>query len=72
MKELDPDFLIDLGDVTMAEKLTESDEEILYRSNLERSYWDDISGSVPFFMVLGNNTKCQQKSFMPMIQRQVL
>jgi phosphodiesterase/alkaline phosphatase D-like protein len=55
MKELDPDFLVDLGDVTMAEKLTESNEEILYRSNLVRSYWDDISGSVPYYMVLGNH-----------------
>jgi len=51
----DPDFLIDLGDVSMAEKLTSSAEEILYRYRLVRSYWDDIAHSVPFHMVLGNH-----------------
>jgi 3',5'-cyclic AMP phosphodiesterase CpdA len=50
-----PDFAIDLGDSSMAEKLASSAAEYEARNRLLRSFWDDIGGSVPFFMALGNH-----------------
>jgi len=50
-----PDFLIDLGDTSMAEKLAADGDAFLARDRLVRSYWDDIGSSVPFLMVLGNH-----------------
>jgi predicted phosphodiesterase len=50
-----PDFAIDLGDSSMAEKLASTAAEYESRNRLLRSFWDDIGGSVPFFMVLGNH-----------------
>lgn len=55
MGKLDPDFMMDLGDASMAEKLSKTNEAILERFQLVRSYWDDIGHSVPIFMVLGNH-----------------
>jgi predicted phosphodiesterase len=50
-----PDFAIDLGDSSMAEKLASTVAEFEARNRLLRSFWDDIGHSVPFLMVLGNH-----------------
>ncbi|MBA7496961.1 3',5'-cyclic adenosine monophosphate phosphodiesterase CpdA [subsurface metagenome] len=55
MAEDKPDFIIDLGDTSMAEKLANNVETYENRNELVRSYWDNIGGSVPFFMALGNH-----------------
>lgn len=55
IKSLQPDFMIDLGDASMAEKLSKTNDKIIERFQLVRSYWDDIGNSVPIFMVLGNH-----------------
>lgn len=51
-----PDFLIDLGDTFMSEKLPVINQvEITKRHLLFRSFWDSICHSVPIFLVLGNH-----------------
>ena len=55
MLKQEADFIIDLGDSSMAEKLASNQEEIIERNILLRSYWDNIAHSIPFFMVIGNH-----------------
>jgi len=55
MAEEQADFVVDLGDSSMAEKLASTDEEVWERNMLLRSYWDNIAHSLPFFMVMGNH-----------------
>ena len=55
-----PDFMIDLGDFLMTDKLDNSshvvpEDTIPYRCNLLRSYYETINHSVPLFNVLGNH-----------------
>ncbi|MFZ4617273.1 MAG: metallophosphoesterase family protein [Rectinemataceae bacterium] len=50
-----PDFVIDLGDTAMTEKLAKDPATSVARFRLIRSYWDTIGGSAPFFMVAGNH-----------------
>jgi hypothetical protein len=52
-----PDFLIDLGDTFMSEKLpaTITQADINGRHLLLRSYFDRICHSVPLYLVLGNH-----------------
>ena len=51
-----PDFLIDLGDNTMADKLTPpTAPSILDRVRLLRSFYDQATHSVPLFIALGNH-----------------
>jgi hypothetical protein len=51
-----PDFLIDLGDTFMSEKLpTKTPDAIHDRYLLQRSYLSTIGHSVPLFLVLGNH-----------------
>lgn len=49
------DFVVDLGDSSMVEKLAADKEEVRQRNLLMRSYWQEIAHSAPFFMVLGNH-----------------
>jgi len=52
----DPDFLIDLGDIFMTDKLQEkSEENIRNRYLLLRDSFDSTGGSVPLFLTLGNH-----------------
>ncbi len=55
MSEENADFIVDLGDVSMADKLANNEAEIVQRNRLARSYWDNISHSLPFYMVIGNH-----------------
>jgi uncharacterized protein (TIGR03437 family) len=51
-----PDFLIDLGDTTMSDKLNPVTEAgVLLRTLLLRSYYDLLCHSVPMFQALGNH-----------------
>ena len=51
-----PDFLIDLGDTFMSDKLEEPTyENIEDRVLLFRNYFDSICHSIPLFLVLGNH-----------------
>ena len=55
-----PDFMIDLGDFLMSDKLKNTSgkitrDTVVYRSNLFRSYYDNIGHSVPVFIALGNH-----------------
>lgn len=66
-----PDFLIDLGDTMLTDKLNAAGEPIgangagcgngptaagvLARAQLHRSYYDLITGSVPLFLTIGNH-----------------
>lgn len=50
-----PDFLIDLGDTFMSEKLARTREEVLARHLLLRSHFEQVGHSVPLFLVLGNH-----------------
>ncbi len=51
-----PDFLLDLGDTFMSEKLAvQSQLEITKRHLLFRSYFDIVCHSVPLFLVQGNH-----------------
>ena len=51
-----PDFLIDLGDTFMSEKLTnKTQDEITQRHLLLRSYFDNICHSIPLYLVIGNH-----------------
>ena len=58
--EDNPDFMIDLGDFLMTDKLTNSAhvvpfDTIPYRCNLLRSYYEKTCHSVPLFIVMGNH-----------------
>lgn len=59
--EDNPDFMIDLGDFLMTDKLknlttnTIPHDTISYRCNLLRSYYENICHSVPLFIALGNH-----------------
>ncbi|MCX6136583.1 MAG: T9SS type A sorting domain-containing protein [Ignavibacteriales bacterium] len=51
-----PDFLLDLGDTFMTEKLTnKTQDSILLRHLLLRSFYDQICHSIPLFFVVGNH-----------------
>ena len=51
-----PDFLIDLGDNFMSEKLAvPSQDSITYRHLLLRKYYDLACHSIPLYLVLGNH-----------------
>jgi len=56
MKLRKPDFLIDLGDTFMSEKLvTKTPVTVRDRHLLLRSYFDIVCHSVPLYLVLGNH-----------------
>ena len=55
-----PDFMIDLGDILMTDKLKNANgviprDTITYRSQLFRDYYETISHSVPIFISMGNH-----------------
>ncbi len=55
-----PDFMIDLGDFLMSDKLKNAakivpKDTITFRSNLLRSFYEKICHSVPLFIALGNH-----------------
>lgn len=55
-----PDFMIDLGDFLMTDKLRNKSnvvphDTIIYRCNLLRSYYENICHSVPLFIAIGNH-----------------
>lgn len=55
-----PDFMIDLGDILMTDKLKNTEgkithDTITYRSHLLRSYYETECHSVPLFISLGNH-----------------
>jgi hypothetical protein len=55
-----PDFMIDLGDILMSDKLKNaanmlSHDTITYRCHLLRSYYETECHSVPLFIALGNH-----------------
>ncbi len=50
------DFLIDLGDTFMSDKLeSQTADEVLWRHLLARSYYEIVGHSLPIFLVLGNH-----------------
>ncbi len=58
--EDNPDFMIDLGDFLMTDKLKNASniiprDTITYRCNLLREYYEKIGHSVPLFIALGNH-----------------
>lgn len=58
--EDEPDFMIDLGDILMSDKLTNAQKKvprdtITYRAHLLRSYYEEACHSVPLFITLGNH-----------------
>lgn len=55
MAALTPDFCVDLGDASMVGKLAGTLAEARDRNLVVRSYWDELGGTAPFFMVLGNH-----------------
>ena len=56
MKLRNPDFLIDMGDIFMSEKLTTFNSlNVRSRMLLLRSYYDKLCHSVPLFLVIGNH-----------------
>ena len=53
-----PDFLIDLGDTSMTDKLpVKNNATYLERYLLQRSFLDTVGHSVPLFLVLGNHDR---------------
>lgn len=55
-----PDFMIDLGDILMSDKLKNAQgklnhDTIIFRANHTRRYYENISHSVPLFIALGNH-----------------
>ncbi len=55
-----PDFLIDLGDIMMTDKLKNASnvvphDTVPYRCKLLRSYYETVTHSVPLFITLGNH-----------------
>jgi hypothetical protein len=56
MGTLKADFLIDLGDTCMSDKLEEpAYESVMERALLFRNYFDTVCHSLPLFLVLGNH-----------------
>ncbi len=58
--EDNPDFMIDLGDFLMSDKLRLSNKTIprdtvTYRSHLLRRYYESIGHSVPIYIAIGNH-----------------
>jgi len=58
--EDNPDFMIDLGDFLMSDKLTNASkivprDTITYRCNLLRTYYENVGHSIPLFIALGNH-----------------
>ena len=58
--EDNPDFMIDLGDFLMTDKLKNASnviprDTITYRCDLLRAYYEKIGHSVPLFIALGNH-----------------
>jgi hypothetical protein len=58
--EDDPDFMIDLGDNFMTDKLNDAthhvpEDTIPYRCKLLRSFYETVNHSVPLFLVIGNH-----------------
>ncbi|MBU3700355.1 MAG: metallophosphoesterase [Candidatus Kapabacteria bacterium] len=58
--EDEPDFMIDLGDILMSDKLTNAQKKvprdtITYRAHLLRSFYEEACHSVPLFITLGNH-----------------
>lgn len=49
-----PDFLVDLGDTSMLEKLGKTSEQVAIRNDLVKSYFSKY-GSLPIKMVTGNH-----------------
>lgn len=54
VKSSSPDFLIDLGDTSMAEKLAKTQSEIESRFATVKSFFD-LLGGLPIYSVLGNH-----------------
>ncbi|MEN9281237.1 MAG: hypothetical protein RL594_172 [Bacteroidota bacterium] len=55
-----PDFMIDLGDIFMSDKLTNAQKKvthdtITYRVHMMRSYYEEACHSTPLFITLGNH-----------------
>ncbi len=55
-----PDFMVDLGDFLMSDKLKNAagkltHDTVIYRSHLMRSYYETSCHSVPLFIALGNH-----------------
>ena len=56
-----PDFMIDLGDIIMTDKLVRAGSKvvthdtIIYRNHLLRRYYETITHSVPLFIAIGNH-----------------
>jgi predicted phosphodiesterase len=55
-----PDFMIDLGDILMSDKLRNAAKQVprdtvTFRSHLIRAYYEQISHSTPVFMAIGNH-----------------
>ena len=55
-----PDFMLDLGDILMTDKLKNAagavpKDTITYRSQLFRNYYETIAHSVPIFISMGNH-----------------
>lgn len=55
-----PDFMIDLGDILMSDKLKNAQgkitrDTVAYRCHLLRSYYETVCHSVPLFIALGNH-----------------
>jgi len=55
MRRKDADFMVDLGDNVMAEKLAKTPEQIEQRFALLRTFWAIVSNGLPIFGVLGNH-----------------
>jgi hypothetical protein len=58
--EDNPDFMIDLGDILMSDKLKNKSgkithDTVIWRANLMRTYYEKICHSVPLFIALGNH-----------------
>lgn len=55
-----PDFMIDLGDIFMSDKMTNAQKKvthdtITYRVHMMRSYYEEACHSTPLFITLGNH-----------------
>lgn len=56
-----PDFMIDLGDIIMTDKLVRAGSKvvtldtIVYRNHMMRRYYENITHSVPLFIAIGNH-----------------
>lgn len=55
-----PDFMIDLGDILMSDKLRNASKQIprdtvTYRSHMMRNYYESMGHSVPIYIAIGNH-----------------